>query len=138
MPHKDLETRREYAREYQRAWAKKNPEKKRAYEKTARLRHPEKWRAKARRQAVRRKYGIEQSDYDRMFEEQGGVCKICKRPQRARRAAKGADQRRLCIDHDHATGKVRGLLCDWCNTGLGFLESPMRAAFEDYLERYSR
>jgi hypothetical protein len=48
-------------------------------------------------------------DYDGMLARQGGVCKICHKPPRTR----------LCLDHDHANGRVRGLLCHKCNTGLG-------------------
>ena len=45
-----------------------------------------------------------------MLEEQGGVCAICSKPP---------DKGHLCVDHSHANGKIRGLLCQRCNTGLG-------------------
>jgi preprotein translocase subunit Sss1 len=71
-----------------------------------------------------RDHGITLDDYDRMWEEQKGVCKICKRPET--REYHGI----LCclsIDHCHETGRVRGLLCDACNTGIGRLDdSPER------------
>lgn len=57
-------------------------------------------------------YGIDVADYERMLEEQGGACYICKQPP-AKRA--------LDIDHDHETGKVRGLLCSNHNRALGLL-----------------
>jgi predicted nucleic acid-binding Zn ribbon protein len=63
--------------------------------------------------SARRAYGIGKIEYDEMLTNQGGVCAICKRPP--------ADTR-LCIDHDHATGHVRGLLCSRCNGMLGWLE----------------
>ena len=56
------------------------------------------------------KYGITQEEYEAMLSNQGHVCWICKE--------KG--KRRLTIDHDHETGKIRGLLCCNCNFGLGF------------------
>ena len=60
-------------------------------------------------------YGLSEEQYDNMFESQGRVCKICKKSQ----------TRRLSVDHDHTTGKVRGLLCTNCNTGIGLLmDSP--------------
>jgi hypothetical protein len=66
-------------------------------------------------------YGMSQEDYDRLVARQGGACAICgKRPAKA-----------LCVDHCHATGKIRGLLCRKCNLGIGHLDdspSVMRAA----------
>lgn len=46
------------------------------------------------------------AQYDKMLAAQGGKCAICKRPPKSRR---------LAVDHDHKTGKVRGLLCFRCN-----------------------
>lgn len=51
-------------------------------------------------------------EYERMFVAQGNVCKIC--------GNACTTNRRLAVDHDHETGKVRGLLCHRCNRGLGF------------------
>jgi hypothetical protein len=59
-----------------------------------------------------RAYGITVEDFDRMLEEQNGGCYICGQTD-ANRA--------LSIDHDHATGKVRGLLCSNHNRALGLL-----------------
>lgn len=58
-----------------------------------------------------RKYGLEQGQYDQLKAHQGGVCAICAK-------AKGTTKR-LAVDHDHATGLVRGLLCYRCNDLLG-------------------
>jgi len=64
-------------------------------------------------------YGITPEDYARMFAAQGGRCAIC-------RTANPGNGRRWSVDHDHETGKVRGLLCSQCNTGLGMLrDSPI-------------
>jgi len=68
--------------------------------------------------AFRYSYGITLEDYDRMFAEQRGVCKICGADQKGT-----AGQQRLAVDHCHATGKVRGLLCVSCNTMLGKIET---------------
>ena len=63
---------------------------------------------------LRNKYGLTVADYERMLLEQGGVCAVCKGPE-----TRAGFQ--LGIDHCHATGKVRGLLCTACNTALGLL-----------------
>lgn len=64
---------------------------------------------------LRRMYGINDADYDTLFEAQGGKCAICGS------ADSGRKGQPLFVDHDHSTGKVRGLLCWPCNRGLGFL-----------------
>ncbi len=70
------------------------------------------WRAK-----LKRVYGITPDQYDALLELQRGRCAICERPS--------PDGRRLHIDHDHKTKRVRGLLCHDCNRGLGiFKDSP--------------
>ena len=62
------------------------------------------------------KYGITLQDYDDMFEAQKGVCAICGKPE----SCTFKDViKRLSVDHDHSTGKIRGLLCDKCNRLLG-------------------
>jgi hypothetical protein len=66
--------------------------------------------------AYRRKFGITIEDYDAMFACQGGRCAICKTDQPTGHGAKNG---RFSVDHDHATGEVRGLLCSGCNTALG-------------------
>jgi hypothetical protein len=60
-----------------------------------------------------RNYGMTIEDYEARLEAQGGVCAICL-------AEPG--KRRLAVDHDHDSGRVRGLLCSQCNTGLGSLQ----------------
>ena len=57
-------------------------------------------------------WGLTQEDYDNMLENQGGVCAICLGPP---------DREHYCVDHNHETGEIRGLLCNACNRGLGFL-----------------
>ena len=70
-------------------------------------------------------YGITLQAYEDMFAAQGGLCLICKRPEQ-RRDRKGR-LCRLCVDHDHKTGKIRGLLCRTCNYGIGaFEDDPQR------------
>ena len=68
-------------------------------------------------------YGITIAEYDEMFKAQGGVCAICGKPEKSRR---------ISVDHDHATGRARGLLCTNCNVTLGKLELRFDA-FMKYL-----
>ena len=58
---------------------------------------------------LRKKYGIGLHQYQSVLIEQNGRCCICNKE----------DWRNLAVDHNHATGVVRGLLCSTCNTGLG-------------------
>jgi len=87
-----------------------------------------------RQSRLRRDFGITVADFDAMQAKQHGVCAICSQPFGC------SIRKRLCIDHDHKTGRVRGLLCFNCNTGLGkFSDDPghlRRAA--DYLENSNR
>lgn len=65
-----------------------------------------------------RRYGISRAQYDHLVSAQNGACAGCLRPYAALPLANGRSER-LYVDHDHATGKVRGLLCMECNTILG-------------------
>lgn len=123
------EERREYNRKYHKEkrgkeaqkvyykdWYKKNSYEKRkqrrAYYKANRVVEKE----KSRVQKFKRYYGLSLEDIDKILIEQQYKCKLC-----------GASliETKRCIDHDHKTGKVRGILCQCCNTGLGmFHDDP--------------
>lgn len=77
------------------------------------------------------KYGLTEEQFRRMYLDQKGLCAIC--PKRM----SGRD---CHIDHDHVTGKVRGLLCSSCNTGLGFFKDSVRllASAIVYLEKHGK
>ena len=67
-------------------------------------------------------FGITLELYDEMFEKQNGVCDICGLPETKVIRGKIVS---LAVDHDHETGKIRGLLCHSCNVSLGgFKDSP--------------
>lgn len=89
-------------------WQQANPERLNAYRRTRRLEPEVKLRERAGH--LMRKYGLSLEQYDRMLAVQGGGCGICSRPAR--------DDSSLHVDHDHATGAVRGLLCFSCNNAL--------------------
>lgn len=65
-----------------------------------------------RKNNYKAQYGIILEDYNEMFVNQNGCCKICGRHQ-------SEFKKTLCVDHCHTTGKVRGLLCSNCNIVLG-------------------
>jgi|SRR6185312_1803343 len=67
---------------------------------------------------LRRKYGITLDQYNELLVLQGGVCGICKGLP-VGKTKNGKPSSRYDVDHDHATGKVRGLLCHSCNVMLG-------------------
>jgi hypothetical protein len=86
-------------------------------------------KAHNRRNGLRRNFGLTPGDVDRMLADQGGVCAIC---------SGGFDGHRWkqpCVDHCHATGKVRALLCFRCNSGLGYYEKYAHQ-FAAYLEKH--
>jgi len=85
--------------------------------------------------ATGRKYKMSAAEYDALHAEQGGLCAICRR---AEKIENGGRRRRLCIDHDHGSGEVRGLLCGTCNSGLGqFYDDPERLeAAAAYIRRH--
>ena len=66
------------------------------------------------------KFGIGRKEYFTLLKKQGGKCKICKGED-----IKNKNNSKFHIDHCHKTGKVRGLLCDACNRGIGFLRDDI-------------
>ena len=102
-------------RAQQRARYHANPEKYRDYE-------------------LRRRYGISSADYERMLIAQRGVCAVC---EKAEFIGPG---KRLHVDHDHKTKKVRGLVCVRCNVLIGMAQDqPERfTAAIQYLDNLTK
>lgn len=74
---------------------------------------------KAKEHDLKKSFGITYEQFSDMKALQNSVCAICKKPERA--VYKGV-VRNLAVDHDHQTGKIRGLLCTQCNQGIGSLQ----------------
>src|SRR6185312_15133032 len=83
---------RQYVRDREKKWRRKNPDK-------------------VKNASLRNAFGISLADYHAMLAAQGGRCAICR--------TDNPGPKGFAVDHDHATGKVRGLLCVNCNPGLG-------------------
>ncbi len=79
------------------------------------------------------KYGVTLEWYRAQEAKQLGLCAICGQPETVKRSGV---VRRLCVDHNHITGAVRGLLCTTCNTRLGLHESQWRERMDAYLAQY--
>lgn len=62
-------------------------------------------------------YGLTPEDYYSLLDKQGGACAICR--------GQCKTGKKLAVDHDHETGKVRGLLCTRCNVALGMFQDDM-------------
>jgi hypothetical protein len=105
VPHKDPKARKAYSLQNQ---ARANELRRIRYHKDPAYKARKLEEAFARR--MRRDYGISASEYLALFERQKGACALCEEV---------VSHRRLCVDHDHQTGRVRGLLCIQCNSALG-------------------
>lgn len=75
---------------------------------------------------LKRSYGLTSKDYFDMLESQGGGCKLCGRLPNGKN--------KMPVDHNHKTGKVRGILCTPCNRALGILEDNIDGVLK-YLEK---
>lgn len=119
----------EHKRKRVRKWTADHPEKCRGYARKYREQNREKVREASRKYAAahrekvsalgrQAKYGISEECYRTMMTTQGGHCAIC--------GNGGNGNGNLCVDHDHVSGEVRGLLCVPCNAGLGsFRDNPI-------------
>lgn len=101
------------------------------------------WQAEFRRKHPRKRtdyqyrslYGITLEQYEKECAEQNNLCILCGKAPRGR----SIKTQRLYVDHNHKTGKRRGLICNHCNRGLGaFMDEPelLQKAIE-YLKRYA-
>ena len=86
----------------------------------------------AYRHALKKLYGLTLEEYDAMVLAQGGRCAVCGKKPRSTKIA-----RSLYVDHNHATGQRRGLVCHRCNLGLGWIEDEeFGRVARVYLARY--
>jgi hypothetical protein len=93
----DLKTHKNLTKKHHTSWKKKNKERYKVWQRN--------WH-------IKKKYGITREQFDDMLRRQGFACAICG-------SGHTGSKNDWHIDHCHATGKIRGLLCNGCNTGLG-------------------
>lgn len=72
---------------------------------------------RSRRRMLKRKYGLTAEQYNALLQAQHGRCAVCGNSESGRKG-----DRHFCVDHDHNTGTVRGLLCHSCNQAIGHLQ----------------
>lgn len=98
------------------AWKQANPERSKEAQRASRQKRPRVYRNKK----LLWTFGITLEQYEQMEAAQGGVCAVCKQPEREVHPRSGK-LRNLAVDHNHETGAIRGLLCNACNRGIGLL-----------------
>jgi hypothetical protein len=104
---------------YHKARYAADPERSKLAARRWRKSNPDGTRQRTWKYMLRQRYGITIADYMALLEKQEGVCAICRGPETY------PGRERLAVDHCHATGIVRGLLCNHCNRAIGFLrENP--------------
>lgn len=100
--------------EYQKQWRESH----KGYKTEWSRKHKGRYREKQKEYSLKKNHGITLEQYNELFINQNGCCKICNRHQ-------SEFKRSLAVDHDHKTNKIRGLLCHHCNKGIGhFFENP--------------
>jgi hypothetical protein len=114
------ESNQERIKAYQKEWRAKNAELVKGYQKAYQAgyqRKPgvqhEKWVRN-----LRRNYQMTPEQFNELWATQNGKCGVCEVLMNPR----GRDKDAACVDHNHATGEVRGLLCRGCNHGIGNLK----------------
>ena len=114
-------------------WRKNNPEKVKEQRERSKLQkktYYEENKNEFKNRQLKNTYGIDLETYQKMFLEQNGKCAICNNDE-------SLSLKKLAVDHCHETGKIRALLCNKCNTGIGLLKTEQNLINAiDYLKRF--
>jgi hypothetical protein len=122
--HWCLDCKRKAGREASGRYYHNHPEKVKEQNRRYEAEHKERMIELRRLGQLRRKYGITSEEFNSLASKQNGACAVCKTSFRVTKPN---------VDHDHVTGRVRGLLCDGCNWAVGAFESR-RDGILSYLE----
>ena len=93
----------------------------REYQRSYKVKHKERYRRMQKTSELKKRYNLTYEEYEQLLKDQDGKCAICN------------EVAVLRVDHEHTSGKIRGLLCNSCNLGLGlFKDNPklLQAATE--------
>jgi nitrate/TMAO reductase-like tetraheme cytochrome c subunit len=94
-----------------------------------------KWYKRNKKNKLKRKYGISLEEFDKMKNDQNNKCAICNVDFNDAEFNKSFPN----VDHNHITGKTRGILCTSCNSGIGFFNDSIELIIKakEYLEKYN-
>jgi hypothetical protein len=111
-------------------WHRRNPQAAREARKRSYYKHHARMKDEMYDRWIQKRYGITIKDYKQLEMAQGGRCAICGGPPSGRG--------RLHLDHNHSTGRIRGLLCSTCNVGIGGLRdsTDLLMAAVEYLKKH--
>lgn len=135
-----IEEKKKYDADRQRKYRKENKEKVRKAGRKYYKENPEKYKerrlrykGKMRDTYLKRNYGITLIEYNLLLKKQDYKCAIC-----GSKDPKGFSKENLSVDHNHKTGKVRGLLCQPCNMFLGLIKDDKNILSKTikYLEEF--
>ena len=119
---------KEKVREDNKCYLKNNPEKPKEYSNRYRMKNPE----KLKEERLKRNHGLTMEEYNQLIQLQNNRCVICTEEFNTK-------DRRACVDHNHKTGKIREILCNQCNSALGFLKeniATMQSMIE-YVQKHN-
>lgn len=118
MPHADPEARAAYEKSYRGPYRLRHSPRIKANASSYYQANRTKRITQMRVLFLKKAYGITEEDYQQMLTNQGGLCGVCKKPQKS--------GRRLAVDHCHKTKRIRGLLCQSCNSKVEKFEAYLK------------
>lgn len=104
---------RDYEGFRRKRWNKENPEKVRLHKRNFYRKHKDRLTKAAPSHHRKHRYGLGEVEYQKLLQKQNNGCALC------------GQKKRLCVDHNHNTGKVRGLLCHGCNIDIRIFDRPV-------------
>jgi len=118
-----------YRKAYGKKWYQENKEHVRLRNLEYRQRNREIYRKAHKSRQNKGRYGLTPEEFEKILADQKGLCCICAQPMKP-----------PCVDHDHKTKKIRGLLCRGCNLALGYLQDSTKLLQSaiDYLKNSSK